>query len=45
MGASQKLLFNILFTKDIKTQVLIHFGYITKSNFLIELKKLKWNNK
>jgi hypothetical protein len=32
----QKLLFNILFTKDIKTQVLIHFGYITKLNFLIE---------
>ncbi len=32
----QKLLFNILFTKDIKTQVLIHFGYITKLSFLIE---------
>jgi hypothetical protein len=36
MGASKNLLFNILFTKDIKTQVLIYFGYINKLKFLIE---------
>jgi hypothetical protein len=38
-GCFKNFSFNILFTKDIKTQVLIHFGYITKLNFLIEVFK------